>query len=138
MLSVEWSSMPSCVMDDQITLVDHWTLGQSLFISCGTFYLIPFLMNWHGCGLVMDNYMDEWSVIPLTIKTVKCEKKKIKETTECDKRVVTCDVEIAQCADETIKCEKKVREPLNVTKELSHVMLELHNMRTESLNVKFW
>ena len=67
--------------------------------------------------------MDEWSVIPLTIKIVKCEKKKIKETTECDKTVVTCDVEIAQCADETIKYEKKVREPPNVTKELSHVML---------------
>ena len=68
--------MPSCVMDNQITLVDHWTLGQSLFISYGTFYLIPFLMNWHGRGLVMDIYMDEWSVIPLTIKTVKCEEKK--------------------------------------------------------------
>ena len=24
----------------------------------------------------MDNYMDEWSVIPLTIKTVKYEKKR--------------------------------------------------------------
>ena len=33
---------------------------------------------------------------------------------------------------------KKVREPSNVTKELSYVMLELHNMMIKSLNVKFW
>ena len=57
---------------------------------------------------------------------------------ECDKRAITCDVEIAQYENETIKCEKKVNEPPNVTKELSHVMLKLHNMRIESLNVKFW
>ena len=31
---------------------------------------------------------------------------------------------------------KKVREPLNVRKELSHVMLELHNVRMKPLNVK--
>ena len=55
----------------------------------------------------MDNYMDEWSVIPLTIRTVKCEEKKKKKTTKCDKRVVTYDVEITQCEDKTIKCEKK-------------------------------
>ena len=58
-------------------------------------------------------------------ETVKCEKKS-KETTQCEKRTVTCDIEIAQCEDETVKYEKKVREPLNVTKELSYVMLELH------------
>ena len=89
---------------------------------------------------------------------------KSKRTTECDKRFVTYDVGIAQCEnetvkyekkvrdppnvtkelshgtaqceDETIKCEKKVREPSNVTKELSHVMLELHNVRLELSNVR--
>ena len=35
------------------------------------------------------------------------------------------------CKDEIVKCEKKVREPPNVRKELSHVMLELHNVRME-------
>ena len=55
--------------------------------------------------------------------------KKSNGTTKCEKRTVTCDVRIAQYEDRTIKCEKKVREPLNVTKELSHVMLELHNVR---------
>ena len=32
--------------------------------------------------------------------------------------------------------EKKVRKPLNVRKELSHVMLELHNMRMEPSSVR--
>ena len=40
--------------------------------------------------------------------TVKCEKKKSKRTTECDKRTVTCEVGIAQCENETVKCEKNV------------------------------
>ena len=31
---------------------------------------------------------------------------------------------------------KKVREPPNVKKELSHVMLELHNVRMEPSNVR--
>ena len=52
------------------------------------------------------------------------------------KKIVTCDVGIAQCEDETVKCEEKVREPLNVRKELSCVMLELHNMRMESSSVR--
>ena len=56
-------------------------------------------------------------------------RKKNKGTNECDKRTVTCDVGIAQCEDVTVKYEKKVREPLNITKELSQVMLELHNVR---------
>ena len=67
--------------------------------------------------------------------TVKCEKKK-KETTKCDKRIVTCDVGTTQYEDGIGKCEKKVREPLNVTKELSHVMLKSHNVRMKPLNVK--
>ena len=32
--------------------------------------------------------------------------------------------------------KKKVREPSNVRKELSHVMLKLHNMRMELSNVR--
>ena len=31
---------------------------------------------------------------------------------------------------------KKVREPPNVKKELSHVMLELYNVRMEALSVR--
>ena len=52
------------------------------------------------------------------------------------KKIVACDVGITQCKDETVKCEKKVRKPLNVRKELSHVMLELHNMRMEPSSVR--
>ena len=63
-------------------------------------------------------------------ETVKCEKKN-KGTTKCDKRIVTYDVGTAQCEDRTVKYEKKVRELPNVRKELSHMMLELHNVRTK-------
>ena len=31
---------------------------------------------------------------------------------------------------------KKIREPLNVRKELLHLMLELHNVRMKLLNVR--
>ena len=58
-------------------------------------------------------------------------KRKNKETTKCEKRTVTCDIKTAQCDDRTVICEKKVREPPNVKKELSHMMLELHNVRME-------
>ena len=44
-------------------------------------------------------------------------------------KAVTCDIGIAQCEDRTVKCEKKVRELPNVRKELSHMMLELYNVR---------
>ena len=47
-----------------------------------------------------------------------------------------CDVGTAQCEDGTIKYEKKLREPLIVTKELSYVMLEPHNVRMELSNVR--
>ena len=36
----------------------------------------------------------------------------------------------------TVTCKKKVREPLNVTKELSHVILKLHNVAMEQSNVR--
>ena len=42
----------------------------------------------------------------------------------------------AQCEDEIVKCEKKIWEPPNVTKVLSYVILELHNMRMEPSNVR--
>ena len=63
-------------------------------------------------------------------------RKKSKGTTKCEKKTVTCDVGTAQCEDGTVKCEKKVRGPPNMRKELSHVMLELHNMRMKPLNVR--
>ena len=47
-----------------------------------------------------------------------------------------CDVGTAQCEDETVKYEKKVREPPNVRKELSHMMLELHNVKMKPLSVR--
>ena len=68
-------------------------------------------------------------------QTVKCEKKN-KGTTKYEKRTVTYDVGTAQCEDEIVKCEKKLREPQNVRKELSHVMLELHNVRMKPSNVR--
>ena len=64
-------------------------------------------------------------MIPLNVR-------KKKGTTVCDKNTVTCDVSTAQCEDGTIKCEKKIREPPNVTKVQSHVMLVLHNVRMVS------
>ena len=56
-------------------------------------------------------------------------KKKKKGTTKCDKKTITYNVGITQCENRIVKYEKKIKEPSNVTKELSHVMLELHNMR---------
>ena len=63
-----------------------------------------------------------------------CEKNK--GTTECDKIKVTCSVGTAQYEDRTIKCEKKVKEPPNVRKELSYVILELHNLRMEPSSMR--
>ena len=61
---------------------------------------------------------------------------KNKGTTKFEKRTVTCDVWTAQCEDGIVKCEKKLREPPNMTKELSYVMLEPHNMRMKLSNVR--
>ena len=69
-------------------------------------------------------------------RTVKCEKKKIKGTAKYEKITVKCDVGTAQCEDGTVKYEKKIKEPLNVTKELSHMMLELYNVRMKPSNVR--
>ena len=63
-------------------------------------------------------------------------RKKSKGTTKCEKKTGTCDIGIAQYKNGTIKCEKKVREPPNVRKELSHVMLELQNVKMKPLSVR--
>ena len=58
--------------------------------------------------------------------------RKSKEITECEKSIVRYDVDTTQCEDGTIKCEKKIKEPPNVTKVQSHVMLVLCNVRLVS------
>ena len=64
-------------------------------------------------------------------------RKKIKKTTECDKRTIICDVGTTHVRIESSNVrKKKVREPPNVRKKLSHMMLELHNMRMKPLNVR--
>ena len=52
-------------------------------------------------------------------------RKKNKGITKCDKRNVKYDVGITLYENGTIKCENKIRKPLNVTKELSLVMLNM-------------
>ena len=49
---------------------------------------------------------------------------------------VICDVGAAQFEDGTIKCEKKIKEPLNVIKVQSHVMLVLRNVRMVPSNMR--
>ena len=73
-------------------------------------------------------------LLNMTMEPLNVRKKK-KGTTKSNKRIVTCDVGTAQCEDETVKCEKKNKRPPNVTKKLSYVMLELHNMRIKLSNV---
>ena len=68
--------------------------------------------------LVLPNVMMELSNI----------RKKKFSTLECDNNSVKNDVGTAQCEDRTIKGEKKIKKLPNATKELSHVMLELHNV----------
>ena len=68
--------------------------------------------------------------------TIKCEEKN-KETTEYDKSKVTCNVRTTQYDDCIIKCEKrKIREPPNLTKLQSHVMLVLHNVKMVPSNLR--
>ena len=68
--------------------------------------------------------------------TIKYEKKKVRQPPSERKKIVTCDVGTTQNKDGTVKCEKKVREPPNVRKELSHVILKLHNVRMKPSNVR--
>ena len=75
-------------------------------------------------------------LLNIIIEPSNLRKKINKGTTIYDKRIVKCDIGTTQCEDGTVKYEKKVRKPPNVRKELSHVMLELHNMRIKSSNVR--
>ena len=99
--------------------------------------------------------MIELSIVRKKQVTIKCDKSTVKSnvdiaqcnngtvifenkkqgTTECDKNRVRCDVGIAQCDNRTIKFEKKIKEPLYVTKELSNLILELHNVIMEPSNL---
>ena len=72
----------------------------------------------------------------MMIELSNVRKKKVNEPPNVIKRTVTCDIGITQYEDETVKCEKKVNEPPNVRKELSRMMLELHNIRMEPSNVR--
>ena len=68
------------------------------------------------------------------IKLLNVREKRVREP--CEKKTVTCNVGTTQSEDGIVKCEKKVREPPNITKELSHVMLESHNMKMKPSNVR--
>ena len=74
----------------------------------------------------------EKKTITCDVGTAQCKNRIVK----CEKRTVTCDVRTAQCKDETVKWEKKVREQSNVTKELSYVILELHNVKIKPSSVR--
>ena len=63
-------------------------------------------------------------------------REKSKHIIKYEKRTVTCNVGIAKCEDETVMYEKKVKEPPNVIKKLSYVMLELQNVRMKLSNVR--
>ena len=70
------------------------------------------------------------------VRMVSSNMRKNKGTTKCDKNTIICDVSTTQCKDDIIKFEKKIKEPLNVTKVQSHVMLVLHNVRMKPSNMK--
>ena len=59
----------------------------------------------------------------------------MKRTIKYEKKIVICDIEIVDYEDGTVKCEEKVRELPNMRKELSYMMLELHNVRMKSSSV---
>ena len=96
----------------------------------------------HNVRMVPSNVRKKKGTTKYDKSTVICDvgtikyKKINKGTTEYDKSTVTCDIGIAQCENDTIKCEKTIREPLNVRKVQSHVILVLHNVKMVSLNVK--
>ena len=54
---------------------------------------------------------------------------KSKGTTQREKRTITCNVGTAQYENEIVKCEKQIREPHNVTKELTYVKIKPSNVR---------
>ena len=60
-------------------------------------------------------------IITRDVETIECEDRTIKwdknkRTIKCVKRTIMCDIGTAQCEDGTVKCEKKIREPSYVTK----------------------
>ena len=61
-------------------------------------------------------------------------RKKVREPSK--KRTIIYDVGTAQYENGIVKYEKKVREPPNVRKKLSHMMLELHNVKMKPSNVR--
>ena len=62
---------------------------------------------------------------------------KNKETTKYDKSIIICDIGTIQYGNETVKWrKKKKKEPPNVTKVLSNMMLVLPNVIMEPLNVR--
>ena len=64
------------------------------------------------------------------------KKKKMKRTIKYEKKIVICNIEIVDYEDGTVKCEEKVRELPNMRKELSYMMLELHNVMMKSSSVR--
>ena len=43
---------------------------------------------------------------------------------------------VVHSEDRSVRCEKKVRESPNLRKKLSHVILELHNVRMKPSNMR--
>ena len=62
--------------------------------------------------------------------------RKNKEIIICDRRIVKFDIGTTLCDNGTIKFEKNIKEPLYMTKELSNLILELHNMIMEPSNLR--
>ena len=86
------------------------------------------------------NVTKELSYVMLELHNMRMEPssvRKKKGTTQCDKRIVACNVETAQCEDKIVKYEKKKSKgTTKCEKKLSHVMLELHNVRMKPLNMR--
>ena len=56
-------------------------------------------------------------------------REKSKGTTQREKTTITCNVGTGQYENEIVKCEKQIREPHNVTKELTYVKIKPSNVR---------
>ena len=57
-------------------------------------------------------------------------------TIKCDKSTVQCDIGAVELDNGTIKCEKKNKGTTKCDKKQLHVILELHNVRIESSNMR--
>ena len=67
-------------------------------------------------------------LVSRNVRMVPSYVRKTKRNHQLWQNIVTYDIGTAQCKDGTIKCEKKIKEPPNVTKVQSHVMLILRNV----------